>query len=53
MVVAARNPGVPNFITTAGHSVGTMCLRWVAASTHPLPRCEVVRLAELEAAKVR
>ncbi len=47
IVVAARDPGVLNFITTGGHTSGTMLLRWVKARTHPHPRCEVVKLANL------
>jgi len=48
IVVAHRNPGLPNWITTAGHACGTMCLRWVKAETYPEPHTSVVRLAELE-----
>jgi hypothetical protein len=47
IVVAARDPGVRNFLTTGGHATGTMLLRWVMARTHPHPRCEVVKLADL------
>jgi hypothetical protein len=50
MVIAARDPGVPNFITTAGHSAGTMLLRWVRADSHPRPQCEVVKLSDLSEA---
>lgn len=45
IVVAASNPGVPNFIDTAGHTAGTMLLRWVGAREHPVPRCHVAKLA--------
>ncbi len=47
IVVAHRDPGVENWITTAGHCCGTMCLRWVKAADYPQPRTRVVRLAEL------
>jgi len=47
IVVAHRDPGVPNWIDTAGHSQGTMCFRWIRAAEHPQPRCRVVKLAEL------
>jgi hypothetical protein len=47
IVVAARNPGVANFIDTAGHTVGTMLLRWVGAREHPVPQCRVVKLANI------
>jgi hypothetical protein len=47
MVVAHQDPGLPNFLYTAGHSQGTLLLRWVAADRHPLPRCRVVPFASL------
>ena len=46
-VVAAHDPGVPNFLCTGGHTCGTMLLRWTRAKTHPVPRCRVVPLASL------
>jgi len=46
IVVAARDPGLGNFIATAGHGCGTMLLRWVSADRHPRPHCRVVRLSE-------
>lgn len=47
IVVAAQDAGVGNFLDTAGHSSGTMLLRWVAAAEHPQPHCRVVKLAAL------
>jgi hypothetical protein len=47
LVVAHRDPGHPNWIDTAGHDHGTMCVRWVRADSHPEPRCRVVKLSEL------
>jgi hypothetical protein len=47
LVVAAQDPGRGNYIDTAGHTNGTMLLRWVTASHHPQPRCRVVSLASL------
>jgi hypothetical protein len=47
LVVAHRDPGHPNWIDTAGHDHGTMCVRWVRADAHPEPRCRVVKLSEL------
>jgi hypothetical protein len=47
IVVAHRDPGLPNWITTAGHAEGTMCLRWVRADAHPVPRTRVVKVADL------
>lgn len=47
LVVAHTDPGVPNWVETAGHSCGTMGLRWVKARHHPQPRTRVVKLREL------
>jgi hypothetical protein len=48
IVVAHRDPGLPNWLTTTGHTRGTMCLRWVKAREHPEPRTEVVPFADLQ-----
>jgi hypothetical protein len=47
IVVAHRDPGLPNWVNTVGHESGTMCFRWVRAQAHPQPRTRVVDLAEL------
>ena len=47
LVVAHRDPGLPNWLDTAGHARGTMCLRWVRADEHPTPRTRVVGFDEL------
>jgi hypothetical protein len=47
IVVAHQDPGVDNWLDTAGHSRGTMCLRWIRADNHPQPTTRVVRLTEL------
>ncbi|MGH0030269.1 MAG: DUF1214 domain-containing protein [Myxococcota bacterium] len=47
LVVAHRDPGVANWIDTAGHERGTMGLRWVKADAHPTPRCHVRPLADV------
>jgi hypothetical protein len=49
LIVAHRDPGLPNWITTAGHDQGTMCFRWVRAEAHPVPDTRVMKLAEIEA----
>lgn len=41
MVLAHCDPGHANWLETAGHTRGTMCLRWVGASEHPAPLTEV------------
>ena len=47
LIVAHDDPGVPNWLSTTGHSSGTMCFRWVRAAEHPQPGCRVVKLASL------
>ena len=47
IVIAHRDPGLPNWIETAGHSQGTMCFRWIRAAEHPQPECRVVKFSEL------
>lgn len=47
IVVAHRDPGLPNWIETEGHESGTMCLRWVRAEHHPTPRTRVTTMAAL------
>ncbi|MDE0652488.1 MAG: hypothetical protein OXI26_02400 [bacterium] len=43
LIVAHRDPGLPNWIETAGHTSGTMCFRWVRAKEHPQPRTRLVK----------
>jgi hypothetical protein len=47
VVVAHVDPGLPNWLDTAGHGHGTMCWRWTKAASHPTPRTRVVPLADL------
>ena len=51
LVIAAENPGVGNYLATAGHTSGTMLLRWTRAKSHPIPKCRVVPLASLRTAR--
>ena len=44
IVLAACNPGYGNWIDTAGHDQGTMLLRWIGATDHPLPETRVVKI---------
>lgn len=49
VVVSARDPGVPNWLETAGHAFGTMCWRWwQPTGDPPEPRCRVVRVDEVK-----
>jgi hypothetical protein len=47
LVVAHEDPGVDNWMDTAGHDHGTMCVRWVRAASHPEPECRVMKLNEI------
>jgi hypothetical protein len=47
LIVSHEDPGVPNWITTAGHDHGTMGLRWVLADALPEPRTQLVKLSDL------
>jgi len=48
LIVAHRDPGLPNWLDTAGHTSGTMCFRWVRATHNPQPQTRVVPWAELD-----
>lgn len=48
IVIADRDPGHPNWVSTAGRSTGLIWLRWfLPESTPNRPRCRVVDLAEV------
>ncbi len=47
-VIAAEDPGVPNWLDCGGHLTGSLMHRWTQASSGPEPRLRVV-----DAAKVR
>jgi len=49
LVVSHRDPGLPNWLETAGHTSGTMCFRWIRAVERPQPRTRLVKLSELRA----
>lgn len=54
IVVAGRDPGVDNWLETAGHSFGTMCFRWVRPAVPgggepPEPQCRVVPISQVGA----
>jgi len=46
-VIAGSDPGVPNWLDTAGHSEGVMTFRWMLSSTSPHPTCKVMKLSEV------
>ena len=43
IVLSAEDPGEPNWLTTHGHGEGHLLLRWVRATSHPIPRLHVER----------
>ena len=47
IVVARRDPGVPNWLDTAGHARGGLALRWVGADEIPEPRTQVEPISSL------
>lgn len=47
IVVSHTNPGHPNWLSTTGHTRGTMCWRWIHAESHPQPQTRLVKLSEL------
>jgi hypothetical protein len=47
LVIAHRDPGMGNWLETAGHDRGTMCFRWVGAKEHVHPQTRVVKLKSL------
>lgn len=46
-VIATADPGVPNWLDTAGRTKGVVQGRWYQASSAPTPTLKRVRLAEL------
>jgi hypothetical protein len=49
-VIAHDDPGVPNWLDTAGHSAGPVILRCVRTESAPVPTTRVVPFAKLHAA---
>ncbi len=47
IVVAASDPGVPNWLDTAGYRQGTIEGRWMGCDSFPVPSLQKVPLAEL------
>ena len=44
LIVAPHDPGFGNWIDTAGHHQGTMLLRWIGATDHPIPESRIIPL---------
>ncbi len=50
-MIAHRDPGVPNWLATEGHNLGTIFWRFVLPEAPPdAIACKVVKLAELKRA---
>lgn len=47
VVISARDPGVANWLDTAGHSNGAMILRCVRTETAPTPTARVVKFDDV------
>jgi hypothetical protein len=47
VVVAGSDPGVPNWLDTAGYASGAVQGRWTQCATTPVPSERVVKLAEV------
>ena len=50
IVVSARDPGVPNWLDTAGYGRGLMQGRWTGCDSQPIPAVHKVLLADLRKA---
>ena len=49
VVVAHRDPGVPNWLDTAGHLEGILQYRWIWTKTYPVPTARVVKFDQIRA----
>ncbi|MEO2168822.1 MAG: DUF1214 domain-containing protein, partial [bacterium] len=47
-VISERDPGIANWLDTAGHSEGSMVYRWNQADGAPIPDTRVVKLDEVK-----
>lgn len=48
-VIAASDPGVPNWLDTSGYLLGTVVGRWYQCSDHPEPTLTRVKLSDVRA----
>lgn len=46
-VISAKDPGVPNWLDTAGYASGAAQGRWLDCSAQPIPNTRVVKLKDL------
>jgi hypothetical protein len=47
VVISSRDPGVPNWLDTAGHARGVIQGRWAECDSHPVPLIRKVALADV------
>lgn len=47
LVVAHRDPGVPNWLDPSGHEEGYITVRWIGAAHYPAPQCVQVKREDL------
>lgn len=47
LVVAHKDPGVPNWLDPSGHSEGYVTVRWIGAEHYPRPHCEQIPADQL------
>ena len=47
LIVAHEDPGLPNWVDTAGHRRGTMALRWAKATDHPQPSLRIIKASSV------
>ncbi len=47
LAIAHEDPGVANWLETGGHCEGRVELRWILAESAPVPRVDLVKLADL------
>ena len=48
LVVAHRDPGLPNWLDPSGHQEGYITVRWIGATQCPIPRCEQTKLSDFQ-----
>jgi len=46
-VIAHQDPGVPNWLDTAGHHQGAVLFRWTLADSAPRPTSKVVKFSDI------
>ncbi len=50
IVISAKDPGVPNWLDTAGHPTGVVQGRWTDCNEQPIPTLKKVKFANIRAA---